>query len=420
MADVTINSALTATNPYTRLPVRHGPVWVSDTTGYVFLINSGKKVQYQKSTDSGQTWGSAVSVLDTGETTNGYIAASIWFDKWTAGDTGTKIHVVGNDYNGDLLRYRALDTADDSLGTEVTAHSIGGGQTDTAEYSGHGFCSVTKARGGNLFAGFQNNGGGLHAMARSTDGGANWADRTSPFEATGDQYMLIPANDTDNQDIACIYYDTSANTLSFKLHDDSGNTWGTETSIDTGIAAGRATSFWGFDVAVRASDGKAIVVYNNQENNAASDIKAAVCTLTAAGAAVAGLTNILTDTGATGECCIYIDGNTDDLYVAYIKGGTYDADVSTFYKLSTDDGSTWGTETAISETVDDLRMISAGGICPSGASGRFEPSWVNDDLDDLVSNYANSVAITTGGGGGTTPKGWFGKALYGPLRRAVA
>ena len=64
MADVTIDDSLSAPAYYQVL--RGGPVWTSGTTGYVFYSDSGGPLKYSKTTDSGATWGTGVTVSSGG------------------------------------------------------------------------------------------------------------------------------------------------------------------------------------------------------------------------------------------------------------------------------------------------------------------------------------------------------------------
>jgi hypothetical protein len=397
MADVTIEASLEeAACLHTK---KGGIIWTSSTVGYQFYIeNTGSPagpLKYRKTSDGGQTWGSGVTVNSAS-----IARFSCWYDKETAGDTGTKIHTVCGSWDDNHAYYRNLDTASDTLSSSIDIGDMAGVGDANGSYS-VGYCSLTKARGGNLYMAYVSDNGPVLSFFRSTDGGANWGSRTGPFESTNlDRVMLLPAADTDSNDIACIFYDQSASQLSFKLHDDSANTWGNETAIASSITY--AAEYWGFDAAVRHSDNRAIVAYWNGEDAATADLAAAVLTLTAAGKNSTLLTEVLTNVGEAGECCVMIDGNTDDLYVGYVKGGTWDSLTHTFYKKSTDSGSTWGSESALSETQDDIRNIFCVSIIASGQAGRFMPSWPNDDLNDLVTNYANSVSISAGGGGTTT------------------
>ena len=65
---------------------------------------------------------------------------------------------------------------------------------------------------------------------------------------------------------------------------------------------------------------------------------------------------------------------------------------SIVYKLSTDGGDIWGTETELAASKDDHR-ITMGGTSVGNDGGRVQPAWFNDDLNDLKTNKDNSIEI---------------------------
>ncbi len=388
---------------------KEGIVWTSSTTGYVFFLtnepnNTEAPIYYSKTTDSGQTWGTEVQF-----TTTNASKIAIWYDKETSGDNGTKIHVVYNDVDNDDLLYKSLNTSGDSISSAVTidASFVGINGATQGDYFAGGFVTITKARGGNLYVFGSSPPSSQAVFYRSSDAGSNWTSRTSPYEGdVNDLLQLMPSGDTDSNDIACVFLDEdtggvgTAAQLSFKLYDDSGNSWGNETTIDStlqDLALGSGDwpdAFWGFDVAIRHSDNKAIISYWNYENNAAADLKVAELTLTAAGAASSAKTDVLTNTTGSGEASVFIDNNSNDIYTGYIRGGTWDSLTDVYYKKSTDGASSWGTQTKVNNTQDDIRILSTTSGVQNGQSGRFAPVWPNDDTQSLLSNYSNSVTIT--------------------------
>lgn len=394
MVDITIDAALqTAFSAQWVGHQKIGPFWTSDQIGYVIEIGANTDVYYRKTTDAGATWSGTTSVEAV---TASQVAA--WADWETSGDTGTLIHIVYQNAANNTTRYRALNTSGDTFVAAATTILTQTNVDETAIEYINKQISITKARGGNLY---------VHAIAsgeadfvRSTDGGVNWTARASPMEAdTEDQVQLFPSGDTDTNDIACLYMDESVNTLSFKLYDDSANSWGTETTITTGLTpADWPDDYHGRDVAVRHSDNKAICVVWTDRDTAQADLLAFVLTLTVAGANSTALTNVLTNSNESGECALMIDNNTDDIYCAYLRGGTWGTTVTVYYKKSTDDGSTWGTETTLSDTAGLYKDVYSQHGVKNGGSGRFEPAWINETNDDLLSNTANSVAITAGAG----------------------
>src|SRR3989339_536228 len=88
-----------------------------------------------------------------------------------------------------------------------------------------------------------------------------------------------------------------------------------------------------------------------------------------------------------------------NIYVAYLRG-TLDASVNVYYKLSTDGGANWGSESSAlgSGMVDDIRYLRGNLLNKE----RLYAVWYNNDLDnlmgntviDLTSNNAPSLSIS--------------------------
>jgi hypothetical protein len=225
MANVTVDNAVHASFG---LQMHRSLVWTSSLVGYSFFLGAlAANVYYRKTTDGGATWGNRVTVY-TG-TAN---IAAIWYDQWTPGDDGTKIHVAWVASTGTTIRYVNLETASDTLGTEeqVAAFTAVGGAPIVI---GRFPVSIVKARGGNLYIIFatSSSAAGNLGFYRSTDAGDNWTSRSdAALEQSGgfyqvDQCLMVPGSEADTNDIWCLYWDVSANEISVKVHDDSANTW---------------------------------------------------------------------------------------------------------------------------------------------------------------------------------------------------
>src|SRR3990167_4143771 len=204
--------------------------WINCLVGYKFYVdldpvspNPDDDLWYVKTTDGGETWGTDTQVNTTLNGRSVEIAAC-WPDWATPGDTGTKIHVAWWHINPGVnqskrLRYRALDTAGDTLGTDVLI-------TDEAQLAFEFVVGITKARGGNLLIGAVIVGdkpGPPNAhirqyhFFRSVDGGTTWVARTAATwgaivvlggrKAAGSDDVgvgalpMAPGDAADNQDI---------------------------------------------------------------------------------------------------------------------------------------------------------------------------------------------------------------------------
>jgi hypothetical protein len=386
MADTLVEADVSLT-PYFEL-VRAGPVWTDASTAYVVYIDNAADLVYRKTANGGATWGDAVTIR-TGTVSK----SSIWFDKWTSGDSGTILHIAYIDTIENDVFYRDLDTSDDSLGTEVTAFagaSIGGGS-----WTG-GVADITKSRGGNLYIGFWGDADGEFGFYRSTNSGADWTSRGQLADGdVVDGILLLPGNEADNQDIWCIYWDRSADEISLKVYDDSGNSWG-ETSISGSMVDGAFQ--YQMSAAPRHSDGHIILVAWSEIDSATADLK--VWDINGSGSITA-KTNVVTDLAESVQVAVLINQQNDDIYVAYLKGGTFLSALDTVYKKSADGGGSWGSEEAYSETTGDLRVVWAG-ISVDDAGGKFQPMWEEENDDELFVNLVNDVDIAAANGAPNT------------------
>lgn len=366
---------------------------VSSSNIYQFYKDSGGALVYSKSTDGGATWGAAVEVASNA--TYGPFMPSIWYDKWTSGDTGTKIHIAFGDTVNSRIYYINLDTASDTLSTPVIAEDIAGLGSDDSNAT-----KIVKDRGGYLYIAWAVWTGAAFAgsFLRSIDSGANWTARATVWEGDDNDapsLQLFPANLADSHDIWAVYGDQSASEISLKTYDDSANSW-SETSVTT------AVSNLGFgDVrqtagAIRHSDGHLILAICSFVDNVAGDLL--IFDINGAGS-ITQKTNIITDKDDWATVAVYINQNTDDIYVGWIGNPdgseTWTATVTIWRSVSTDDGVTWATPVQYSQdTADDFRSIWSSHSSPGENAGRFMLSWYDDDDDDLFTNFANSVEIT--------------------------
>lgn len=353
---------------------------------------------YRKSSDGGASWGSRVTIATNAS--DEWSAGSVWFDKWTAGDSGTLIHIAYFSEIDPGVRYDQLDTADDSLTGQVAVAAVTAGTVQDTD----SICHITKARGGNLYIAYSIT-ATVHDMSRSTDGGANWTSRADPWEGDVDDAVnsvLLPANAADNQDIWLVHGDQSANAVTVKTYDNSGDSWsetaiGSPPTIVFGTASLRQVA-----AAIRHSDGHAIIAINTHIDNAAGDL----LVYDWDGSSFTAKTNIITDKDDWAIPAVCIDQNTDDIYVGWIGNpagtDTWTATVSIFYDVSTDGGSTWAGATQYSEgAADDYRCLFTSHSSPGAADGLFILSWFDDDDNDLWTNAVNAVVLAAGGAAST-------------------
>jgi hypothetical protein len=236
---------------------------------------------------------------------------------------------------------------------------------------------------------------------RSIDSGANWTDRADVFEtATEEDWVLLFPADVDAGDCCALFWDRSANAISVKMYDDSANTW-TETAISSGMTFDAL--HMNMDGAIRHSDNHLLMAAHSFNDNAFDDIHTWDLTVNSiASPTVTAKTDVVTDQGESAQVSVHINQQNDDVRVAYLKGGTWEATVDAVYHLSTDDMGTWDAESAYSEAAaDDLRLVHAGRTV-GDAGGRYQPAFWNDDLNDIFVNETNDVEIAAADGAPNT------------------
>jgi hypothetical protein len=359
-------------------------VFKNSSVGYWFLTNSDGTFAYSKTTNGGQSWADPAVQIEA----IGTVAADVWHDKWTPGDSGTKVHTWWLDWTNNSIKYRSLDTSSDTLGTAATVFA------GASWASGRGnFVSGTKSRSGYLYAAFDIDAGVEKGLYRSTDGGANWSLLDAAFvEATIDQCLLFPASNTgDDNDIWAVYHDASTNELTLKMWDSSAGS-ASESAVIMSLAENTsdATGQYGFSASVRHSDGHLIVAGVSERDAAASDHM--VFDVNGTGS-ITQKTNITTNIDDHYHPAVFIDQDTDDIYIAY-NGKTDGSETlgsvpgtTAYYAKSVDGGANWTLDQAASEGGTSLRsQIWAPLMGP-----RFYVGW--RQVDQIGGNYATSLTF---------------------------
>lgn len=356
-------------------------VFISDQVGYVFFqVSRTASLSYSKTTNGGTSWGTPVDM--TGGVQYTYRSRSIWYDKWTPGDTGTKIHIIVDGYDNDDVDYYSLDTSDDSVTGPVLVHT-GLGAYNAPNMAG----MVTKSTVGYLFSVCADAGPNVY-FDKSETGGSSWSS-ISPgyaFLNDGDDHaQLLPLADGD---VLCIYFDGSAGTLYSFRWDEATDSWdssGNVVTVLTGLSHVDYFNAWG--AVQKTGEYDVYLAINNGLNTAGADL---VCyKYTASSNSWTSQGNIYTDIGtANMDVKLVVDANKGDLYAVYSRG-TWQLTVDIYYKKSTDNGVNWGTETQVSSSVaDDWRTISTN----FRSDERIYAVWFDDDDEDLFGNTVADIS----------------------------
>lgn len=373
MADVVVEAAmLNGTSRGMR-----SVVFVNHLVGYVFGINGDSDLDYMKTTNGGLTWGAAVDVF-----TGSVDSFDVWYDQWTPGDTGRIIHIAFTENGTDDVSYFAFNTVND---TKTGIVDVFAGLS--AVLARGVFTTVTKARGGNLYVGFDMDAFAESGFYRSVDNGVTWSAMTNPLEATIDQYMLFPANVADPNDVWLLYHDADTDELTLKEFDDSGNSFAESVTVINLIEnITDITGQYGFAGTIRHSDGHLLVAWMNDFNTAGEDFRfrdiAALDNHPIA-------TNLTTNIPNMYYPSIFINQDTGYIYIIYIGKSdgsqTLLTTASVWYALSKDGGLTWTMDIPYSTSATDYRQTW------TPLSGeRFMAVWMDISALSLITNHDNS------------------------------
>lgn len=361
-----------------------GPYWANTLDGVIVFRDPDADPTTSRTTDGGATWGAQV---DLEASTVKQMAA--FFDKEVPGDDGNLVHIVWLDDANNNFQYRTIDADTGTLGTLRTIEGTVVGIVAGADSHRLGIC---KTVGGNLLA-FYETPSEINTY-RSVDAGINWTSRADVNETAGqvDWCLLYPAATADDNDACALFWDVSANEISVKMYDDSADTW-TETSILSSMVADVQNI--AMDAAIRQSDGMLFGGAHSDEDTTGDDL----LTFTVSPNSIAsptidtGTAAVFTNQAESSQVAMFINQQNNDVYVAYLKGGTWNATVDCVYHKSTDAMTSWGTEQAYSEaSADDLRFVH-GGRSVGAKGGFYQPSFYNDDLGEIFVNLVNDIPI---------------------------
>lgn len=388
-------------------------VCVDDTNCYVFYVNSDSDLEYQRSTNGGASWGGTSTEMDA----DTILGVSVWYDRWTPGDTsGTLVHIAYIDGSPDVIYYAYFNTATQAFSApDATVINSTYPQGSLAAAN---MVTITKAIGGDLFIGTvdatapTSPASFIHKCNGTCTTDSNWTSTSlpNPWTNTGSNVdnnhalLMLPLSDTtlhDAGDVMLVSHDIAAHVVEYKYYDDSANSWsGDFTSL------GSSTDSTTYDAAlggtVNPNTGELYItyVYNPGTANTSEVLAWKYHDADGAGAgkdAWSKLTDpwdnstdaasIIIDTN------IGIDTNTDDLYVAYIRADSTATANDVYYRVSTNDGSSWGTETLLSSGTDRTHIaISLDASSPERLYGVWFAS--SAMYGNLIADLSAGITIT--------------------------
>ena len=347
-------------------------VWVSDTTAYVFWMENNAGMKVSSTTDSGATW--STSGLISSQTDIQKFA--VWYDKWTPGDTGDKIHVAFFDSGVDDTYYIEYDTSTDSASTEALTG------TESGTLGGNNDLSVTKGTDGILYiTAVDAADSWVHTCSSSCTSGGNWSAITDPWGSAdgNDGPMLFPLA---GGDIMLVTYDISAHDIDSNVW--NGSTWSGLSGFDTDVPDTTNYDMGPVGATIGTTTGEVWVAYCEGCND--YSIEDHDIEVWKYDGSWNKKTNIDISTGGITNVTMGIDKNNGTLYVAYVRRTTITTATTgnIYYVSSSDGGQTWSSQSsALNSTADDIRGLSMNII----SDERLSVTWkyiTSPNADDLM------------------------------------
>lgn len=314
-------------------------VWYSSTVIYEFFIDSSFRLVYSKSTDTGATWGANVVLIAQGT----IIDVDIYYARWHNTSNDPVVHAVAHNDSGTRgLYYNNIDLSSD---TKQTAD--GTKIADGAAEPNGGPTAVGMARNGNVMLTF----GALsvspfRACYLSTDGGTSFSSVDHFDQSLRDNIVIWPdGNSADTADMVAIYTDSDTNTLKAIQWDNSAAVWTGEVIIDADIGSAPHPIGAFLGSAYKRSTGTIMVALSEGNGSGLTSIN----TWTVLGLTATAKTDVITSTAAVYGNALVVTAN-GNVYCFYARDpdGLSASNMKVYYKVSTDNMATWGSETAYS------------------------------------------------------------------------
>ncbi len=367
-------------------------VFISDQTGYKFYRDLSGACVYSKTTNGGGSWGAAVTV----DAQTDCASIAVWYDGWTAGDTGTTIHIATMETASavDATFYNALDTSSDTrlLGTAPVNISASSSQGGTF-VQGTNNLTITKGTGGGIFVGISDASDSyVVSCSSSCATGSNWTEPggTRFMDLDNDWNLLIPL--TDGQ-ILLINRDISANVIRSRVW--NGSAWSASWLTIDGAAVESSTYDTGMAAVVDNASGDVYLAYAADHDNYTTldhDVRTAKFSSGSWSNTTAVFTNIASR-GLT-MVAIGLDTNTSTVYVGYVLRTT-PATATTgniYYATSTSAMSTWSTAVGpVNAVAGDYRGLDINLM----SDERIYVTWQDPAPDDIFGETIADIAPIT-------------------------
>lgn len=328
-------------------------VFTTDQIGYTFYIDSTGTAVYRKTSDGGDTWGAAVTVDSQPDVVN----VAVWYDQWTPGDdTGTLIHVLTADSGNDDLWYTSLNTSSDTLTTPASTVTQSG---QSGSFDTNTMASIAKFTSGYITMVVSDNTDSFGVGCNtSCSNSTNWLEAGAfSISAQPNAVILLPLASANGIAIA---WDRNANAIVSRVYTDATDTWETAVTIDS-TNAENTTYGSAFGATLDKATNNIYLTFSDDSSTLGTDDDIRMYTYS--GGSWTQNTDILTNEsrGVT-DAKIAWDETNSDLYAVYTVRTTSGtpATGTVYYKVSTNNGSSWGSEqgpiTAFSSDLYGLKV----------------------------------------------------------------
>jgi hypothetical protein len=385
-AQSTIDST-THTDENRHLGPGYKTVFVSGSVGYYFYVDSDGSCVYSKTSNSGTSWGTAVTV----DSQTDCQAIRVWYDQWTPGDTsGTYIHVSTIDSGSDDVWYTRLDTSSDTLTTTVNATGANQGGSFNG---GENVQTITKGTDGTLYMSVADSSDSFVIECSTTCTSAvNWSETgTNPLDTVNNDFSsLIPLS---GGNILLINHDASANVLRSKVWNGSSWSAGWTTiasNVDENTFYGMS---WGVSVDKSTNDVYLAYIDDVSASGSDDDIHTAVYSSGSWSAKTDVLTN---DVRGITSVTLGYDGNTGDIYVGYSAYANLSSPTlaNMYWKKSVDGMTTWGEE--FGPINSSTHFIFSVNLVPYSEDIMYA-TWYDDSSNDVFGNLVSNLFDASAG-----------------------
>lgn len=353
-------------------------VFINDQTGYKFFVDGPGYCVYRKTTNGGVSW-SATTTVDSQVDC---VAISVWYDRWTPGDTGNYIHIATLDTSSDIVWYNRLDTDGDTLlmGNSPVNAAVNSGQTGTI-VAGQNQVSITKATNGIVYiSSIDNTDAYVVRCTTNCHTTAGWTEAgTRPFGLTNNYALLAPL---PNGNILAIHRDVTLEDMGSKVWNNGTGAWDVATTTFDFNALDNTTYDVGMAMTVSPTTGDIFLAYIASSTALGADDQIRTAKYSGGTWTLKKEVVRYTEMGIT-NVAIALDANNDDVYVAYSARktpGTLGTG-NIYWRKSVDDMASWTYEQGpVNSASSDFYGVDMNVV----STERIFVTWFDDTSDDIL------------------------------------